>query len=143
MRPSPTLVNIRVPDAAVGVDWSYMVPAALGQCRIAFLSFRLVTSITPATRAVAVSVNDPGGNVKGRAEAVTAQLLSVTRRYTFGQTGTAYQGASGDNEHVPLMECFVNGDDSLSSVVNNLQVGDQLDRIFLWLELYTANITKP
>lgn len=138
MRPGPDLFNLQLPAPGLGQEWQYRISAALGPCEVVLVTYRLVTSIAVAVRSVALNVTDPQGVTKGRAEAVSTQLAGVTRRYTWGATGGAYQGGSGDNEHVPLQRCYVGPDDLIQSITNNIQVTDQLDRISLWLERFVV-----
>lgn len=139
MRPGPDLVSIQIPAPAAGADFSYLIPAALGgNLQVRFLSFRLTTSAAAANRSVAASIEDPSANTRGRAESSVVQVASGQVRYTFGMTGTAYAGASGENVAIPFQFAFCAGGDLITSRVESIQAADQLDRIFLWLERFEA-----
>lgn len=134
MRPGPDLINIQIPDPGLGDTVRYQLPAALGELQLMTLTFRFTTSAAVANRFVSAVLFDPQLNVKSRVEASAVQTASQVRRYTAGVSGTA---ATGDeNASIPWLNAFARGDDIVEISPINIQGGDRLTRIFLWLERF-------
>lgn len=131
----PFLVNIALPTPAAGADISYRIPQSLGLCRVAVVIARLTTSAIAADRSAALVARNAQSDRKGQAESPVLQTASQVLRYTWGLAGTAYQGASLENVHVPMSGLYVIGGDLIATDTNNISAADQWDNAFLWLEV--------
>lgn len=128
------LFVIQLPNPAIGADLSYRLPDSLGLHRVNAMLARFATSATAANRTVNLEINDQQGNLKGKAGTVGFTTASSTVRVVWGLTGTAYVAADLETHHVPLVNCYVSGGDQFLTNIDNLQAGDVLNNIFLWLE---------
>lgn len=135
MTQSLFLIDIGLPQPGLGVGVTYRLPQSLGLCRVALVTVRFVTGVTVAVRSVFLNATSPQGDTKGRAASHVTQVAGVTRRYTWGLTGTAYSDVAGDNAHLPLQGLFLLGGDTLLVDADLITVTDQFDRGFCWLEL--------
>ena len=141
MRPSPDLILVQAATPGPGAEWTYTLPAALGQLVITMVHALLTTSAgSAAVRDPNLVISDPSGNTKARAcsaAGLTGSLISgVTKRFVWGQTGAAYTSSDALTEHLPLQQAYCRGDDVVRVETTDLQATDQWSEVFIWFERF-------
>lgn len=128
---------IAVPSPAAGANFVF-VSAGLGPLRILALTFTLTTSAAVANRAVSLEVDDATDTVY-RLPAGSVQTTGLTGRYGAAE-GVSAGVAVGLVWPIPLPGDGLTLDQGwrLRSVVDNIDVADQLGAIRLYVEEYPS-----
>lgn len=133
------LHHIRPPAPQLGLEFGYVIPESISQARVVSFIARLTTSITVADRVARLRVTDRSGNSRLIAPSARTQVAGQVQDYVWGLSGQPYTGG-GDPVHVageviPLIDCWVQGGDSIRTVTVNLDTEDQWATPYLTLEL--------
>lgn len=125
--------SVPVAQPAAGAGSTYKVSGRWRE-RIVALSFQLATSAIVASREVAVLVADPDGNNVYIGTAGQAQPASSTISYGAADVAPSPAQAVNAYQTIPLPELELYPLWSVKISVANMDVGDQLSKIFLMVE---------
>lgn len=104
--------------------------------RFRAVRFQLVADANAANRFVTVDYCDPEGNAWLRSPALAVQVAAATQLYDFGARSVAVSGIAGVAQFADLDTTFVPGGWQLRINVLNVQVGDQLSAVRLYVEKF-------
>lgn len=104
--------------------------------RFRSIRFQLVADANAANRFVTVDFCDPEGTAWIRNPSVAVQVAAATQEYDFSARSIAVSGIAGQPQFADLDKTFVPGGWQMRINVGNVQVGDQLSAIKLYVEKF-------
>lgn len=128
------------PDPAVGVEFSYKVTGTYWE-RLRSLSFQLVTSAAVASRQVTLLILDQDGVELAAIPAATAQIASLTRKYTFLPDVSQQSGPVSGRFLGTLPTFFLRSDWTVKVEVALIDAGDQVSHVRLNRERFDTSDT--
>lgn len=131
-------------DIGMGMPWQQAPanPSAGANLAVAFadaamriidgIAFRLVTDANAATRTVRVET-DSGGDLRHNIISAVTQIESLTRDYVFQKNAPDGATSLGTKIVQPLPhDLFLYQDHNVNTVIDNIQVGDQISLVQIW-----------
>lgn len=126
------VISHTVAAPAVGADWAFTIDERVAE-RIVGVTGTLTTNATAANRTVQLVYTDTAGNDTLFLEAAAVQPASTTRRYTW-HINAPYAAVTTVIQHAPLPDILLKSTWAISTLTDNLQVGDQWSGLFVTAE---------
>jgi hypothetical protein len=104
--------------------------------RLVSARFVLTSDANAANRFVSVDYCDPEGTAWIRNPAAVVQPAAIAQEYDFAQRALAVSGIAGQPDFAALARSFIPGGWQYRINVANVQVGDQLSAIRLYVEKF-------
>lgn len=114
-----------IPVSGAGVQPDYIFPdSEKNQGILTYITAILTTDATAANRDVIMRLFGKSGNLVGNFPSSVTQIASQGFSYTWGGTGTAYDGSFSGNIQIPMSDIFAEGGDRILLATLGIQAGD-------------------
>ena len=128
--------TIIIPNPGAGNNFTYTVPAGV-RLKVRGIAFHLVTDANVVNRRAIIRIVDPDGGISGAEWANAAITANLNVNITFAPNSRAATGILGAGLSSTLSSklMLIPGDE-LQSIIQNIQAGDTLTKIYLLVEAF-------